>query len=289
MNIDNLAKIPTNIITGFLGSGKTSTILHLLKSKPADERWAILVNEFGEIGIDGSLMAGNNSEAEGVFIREVPGGCMCCTANIPVQIALAQLIKQSRPDRLLIEPTGLGHPLEVLQLLTEGSNKDLFSIDKTITLIDARKLSDGRYTEHKIFNQQIEIADVIVANKQDLYRDNDKELVEPYILKIAQQKLPIVFTDHGVIDFKLLDGTTRLLLARPHHKHQRSHSHSDSNDSTEQNIPEVGYLSATNQGEGFQSIGWRFAPDKIFDREKLLSFLTGLIVERMKAVFITAD
>jgi len=109
--------VPTNIVTGFLGVGKTTTILHLLKSKPAGERWAVLVNEFGEIGIDGSLIQGQHSKEMGVYIREVPGGCMCCTAGLPMQIALNQLLVSSRPDRLLIEPTGLGHPKEVLQTL----------------------------------------------------------------------------------------------------------------------------------------------------------------------------
>jgi len=66
--------IPTNLISGFLGAGKTTAILHLLRQKPADERWAVLVNEFGEIGVDGALL-GNPDE---VFIREVAGGCICC-------------------------------------------------------------------------------------------------------------------------------------------------------------------------------------------------------------------
>ena len=89
---DPISAVPTNIITGFLGAGKTSTILHLLKTKPEQERWAVLVNEFGEIGIDGSLLESQHSEQHGVYIREVPGGCMCCTAGLPMQVALAQLL-----------------------------------------------------------------------------------------------------------------------------------------------------------------------------------------------------
>ncbi|MEZ9795040.1 GTP-binding protein, partial [Vibrio splendidus] len=81
--------IPTNIITGFLGVGKTSAILNLMKNKPVNERWAVLVNEFGEIGVDGSLIQGNQATQQ-VFIREVPGGCMCCAAGLPMQIALNQ-------------------------------------------------------------------------------------------------------------------------------------------------------------------------------------------------------
>ena len=75
---DRIQAVPTNVITGFLGVGKTTAILHLLTHKPSDERWAVLVNEFGEIGVDGSLFEGRSSNEKGVFIREVPGGCMLC-------------------------------------------------------------------------------------------------------------------------------------------------------------------------------------------------------------------
>jgi len=148
--------VPTNIITGFLGVGKTTAILCLLKKKPANERWAVLVNEFGEIGVDGSLFQGQHSQQQGVFIREVPGGCMCCAAGLPMQIALNQLLSHAKPDRLLIEPTGLGHPEEVLQVLSSEHYQEILSLQKTLTLVDARKLSDERYTTHDTFNQQIQ-------------------------------------------------------------------------------------------------------------------------------------
>lgn len=94
----------TNLITGFLGSGKTTTIRHLLAHKPDRERWAVLVNEFGEIGIDGALLADS-----GAVLKEIPGGCMCCVNGLPMQVGLNMLLQQAKPDRLLIEPTGLGH------------------------------------------------------------------------------------------------------------------------------------------------------------------------------------
>ena len=97
-------RVATNIITGFLGAGKTTTILHLLKNKPKNENWAVLVNEFGEIGIDGALMV-----EHGAMIKEIPGGCMCCTAGVPMSVGINALLR-TNPDRLLIEPTGLGHP-----------------------------------------------------------------------------------------------------------------------------------------------------------------------------------
>ena len=147
--------VPTNIITGFLGVGKTSAILNLMKHKPTNERWAVLVNEFGEIGVDGSLFQGNQSKQQQIFIREVPGGCMCCAAGLPMQIALNQLLSEAKPDRLLIEPTGLGHPKEVLQVLSSEHYRQVLSLQKNITLVDARKLSDTRYSDHDTFNQQI--------------------------------------------------------------------------------------------------------------------------------------
>ena len=106
----------TNLITGFLGSGKTTTIRHLLANKPEHERWAVLVNEFGEIGIDGALLADS-----GAVLKEIPGGCMCCVNGLPMQVGLNMLLQQNKPDRLLIEPTGLGHPKQILSLLTQDS------------------------------------------------------------------------------------------------------------------------------------------------------------------------
>ncbi len=134
-----ISAVPTNIITGFLGVGKTSAILHLLNHKPANERWAVLVNEFGEIGVDGSLFQGQYTHEQGAFVGEVPGGCLCCAAGVPMEMALNQLLKRAKPDRLLIEPTGLGHPKEVLQVLSAEHYREILDLQKILTLVDARR------------------------------------------------------------------------------------------------------------------------------------------------------
>ena len=201
---NKLEAIPTNVISGFLGTGKTTAILSLLKQKPASERWAILVNEFGEVGIDGAIFEGIHSQEQGVFIKEVPGGCMCCTAGLSMQIALNQLLTSAKPDRLLIEPTGLGHPNEVLQVLTAGFYKTVVDLQKTITLVDARKLSDSRYTQHPIFNQQIEVADIVLGSKSDLYDSLDTENLNRYLAPFNVSEVQLI--EHGQADLNWLTG-----------------------------------------------------------------------------------
>ena len=284
----NILAVPTNIITGFLGVGKTSAILNLLAHKPADERWAILVNEFGEIGIDKSLFKGQLNNQNNVFIREVPGGCMCCAASLPMQIALNQLLAESRPHRLIIEPTGLGHPREVMQVLTAEHYQPVLSIHKTITLVDARKLSDVRYTSHDTFNQQLAIADVVVGNKQDLYSTDDGERLTQYVSEHCLAGTELMLTEHGQVSLDTLHGAAAN-YQQPQHHHDHSHHHtaSDKPLAAEQALPTGGMLSAENSGEGFYSVGWRFAPDCVFDYHQLRLLLASVEAERLKGVFIT--
>lgn len=284
---EKIQTVPTNIITGFLGVGKTTAILSLLKAKPLTERWAVLVNEFGDVGIDGGLLKGQYAEESGVFIREVPGGCMCCAAGLPMQIALNQLLSRSKPQRLLIEPTGLGHPREVLQVLTADHYRNVLDIQKTVTLVDARKLTDPRYTQHDIFNQQIDIADVIVGNKQDLYQGSEELLLAEYIQhRRGSEVVKVMFTKQGILDHNILIGSTNALmvLIQANDHHHQSFERID-----DEPIPDCGFVKHENSGEGYRSIGWRFLPEKRFDRRALYTCFTGLSVERLKAVLITNE
>ena len=277
-------RIPTNIITGFLGTGKTSSILNLLKQKPSNERWAILVNEFGEIGIDGSLFHANHSDTKDVFIHEVSGGCMCCTAGLSLQIALSLLLDEAKPDRLLIEPTGLGHPKEVFEVLNSNHYQSLLSLQKIITMVDARMLSQERFILNKTFQQQIEMADIIMGNKQDLYSISDNKMLEEYTKANCILHPQIHLSKNGVFDLSILEGDT--LNSAP----IKSTSHNiflNKSTPSKSEIPNCGFLKAENKTQGYNSIGWRFLPTMIFDYHKLVAFLTSLKVDRMKAVFIT--
>lgn len=279
-----LSAIPTHVITGFLGVGKSTAIMSLLARKPSSERWAVLVNEFGEVGIDGELMQGEHGESAGVFIKEVPGGCMCCSAGLPMQMALNQLLTRARPDRLLIEPTGLGHPSEVLDTLQAEHYESVLDVRATITLVDARKISDARYTDNSTFNQQLDIADVLVANKSDLYAPADYDRLCEYLDQRAQcadaPRYPAV---RGAIDLSWLDAPVRTTKPRSHH-----HSHGQADTwAPDIEIPDSGFTSIENQGEGYFSRGWVFTPAWTFDAGELLAILSGIPAERIKGVFIT--
>ena len=283
---EKILNVPTNIITGFLGSGKTTAILHLLKSKPANEKWAILVNEFGEIGVDGSLISGQNNDQQ-VFIREVPGGCMCCAAGLPMQAALNELLSRAKPDRLLIEPTGLGHPREVLSVLSGKHYHESLSIQNTITLVDARKLTDPRYTSHETFNQQIAIADIVIGNKADLYTGNEPALLQSYVADHGTAHALIAITEQGKLSLNLLNRTNHSQSSCHEHEHEHHHHHSKPAVINDAPIPECGYLKVENSGEGFSSSGWRFANDQVFNRQQLVDFLQSLQIERLKATLLT--
>ncbi|SER21136.1 GTPase, G3E family [Amphritea atlantica] len=279
-------QIPTNIITGFLGVGKTTAIQYLLTHKPADERWAVLVNEFGEVGIDAGLLS-NEQQATGVFMREVPGGCMCCAAGIPMQVALSQLIRQAKPDRILIEPTGLGHPLEVIRVLQQPHYQDVLDLRSTITLVDARKLSDLRYTDNDTFNQQLQVADRVVAHKADLYSGNEIEQLVNYLQTLACDP-PVVSCTEGQLSLTWLDTGSQHSSINDVESQQHSHDQHDHFQADEE-IPECGYLRKDNQSEGYFSSGWIFSPEFEFDYSKLEPFLMGIEAERLKAVFITNE
>jgi G3E family GTPase len=281
-----IKNVPTNVITGFLGVGKTTAILQLLKTKPANERWAVLVNEFGEVGIDGSLLGGNNAAAKGLFITEVAGGCMCCASGVPMKIALNALLTKAKPDRLLIEPTGLGHPKEVLKVLQSSHYQSVLQLNATLTLVDARNISDSRYTTHDTFNQQLLIADIVIGNKADLYAPGDRQQLMDYLHSNEQTaNKPLHFVGNGEIEphWLVSDSGAEKVKSQAHHHHE----HTSVETVVSEPIPSGGYLTKHNSGEGFNSLGWRFCPTLSFDRQKLQHLLSTLEAQRVKAVFNT--
>lgn len=267
-------------------AGKTTCILNFLKNKPKNERWAILVNEFGEIGLDGSLYRGQCDDDQAVFIREVPGGCMRCSSGVSMRRAIDVLLTKAQPDRLFIEPTGLGHPYEILNTLRSKVFREKVSVRQIVCIVDARMVSLDFYANNSIFKEHISIADVIVANKADLYQEKDEIALKEFVSQHGSSHAKVIKTQHAKFKMDYLQGLTLFNFNR-HFSELKHHDHFQ--DIDELPLPSAGYIKIENKGSGYKSIGWRFMPYFIFNREKLMSFFAKLNIERMKAIFITTE
>jgi len=284
-------KIAINIIMGFLGVGKTTAILDLLKQKPADEKWAVLVNEFGEVGIDGAIL----SAESGMTISEVPGGCLCCVSGIPFQVALSNLIAQQNPDRILIEPTGLGHPKNLIRSLTTKEYQQHAELKASICLLDPRQLKNPRYLQHETFNDQCFLADVLVANKTDLSTAVDEKNFYQFAQNMTPEKQQLGWVKNGQLDLAWLD-LDRNENRRAKGSHH-SHTHASNTDASASDqgesmmpvslAPGQPYQAFENEGMGYYSLGWLLAEDQVFDHQALSQWLMILEVERVKGLLIT--
>ncbi|ELY7488550.1 GTP-binding protein [Cronobacter turicensis] len=268
----------TNLITGFLGSGKTTTIRHLLAHKDPAEKWAVLVNEFGEVGIDGALMADS-----GALLKEIPGGCMCCVNGLPMQVGLNTLLRQGKPDRLLIEPTGLGHPKQILDMLTSEVYEPYIDLRATLCLLDSRQLLDEKYTANENFRDQLAAADIIVANKQDRSDAASLAALNAWRDEHAADR-ELVFAIQGEIDPALLDKprlNLRELPASAHH----AHSHAPRSGLAALSLPgSQRWRRSLNSGQGHHACGWIFDADTVFDTIGILEWARLAPAERVKGV-----
>lgn len=296
------AKVPTTLFTGFFGVGKTTAIRHLLSRKDPDERWAVLVNEFGEVPVDGAALEADEAETGGVVIREIAGGCMCCTMNLPMKVAITDVLRRARPERLIIEPTGIGHPAGILDELRGDDLRDAVDVGAVICLVDPRVAQDPRLREAALFRDQVHLADVLVANKADLAAAGDLQAFDAWARDLFPPKAVIETTSQGVLDPVLLDlaGDAARAPLFPHlHDHGHDHEHDHGQDHAPPDSPDTGQLSPgkpirrRNAGEGFDACGWIFDPAGIFERDGLLDLLgpPGPVenLQRLKGVFRTPD
>nr|WP_227500823.1 GTP-binding protein [Psychrobacter aquaticus] len=182
--------IPCTLVTGFLGAGKTTVINQLLSIKLTDERWALLINEFGRIGIDGALLTSsqdNTAEQNNIAIREVSGGCICCTSQLPLQIAISRLLSDHHPQRLLIEPTGLAHPRELIRQLSAPHWQTALKMQAVITVLSAVQWQQDKYRTHDGFQAHVRDADVLVINRYAQLNDGEKQALQEWIAKLNSQ------------------------------------------------------------------------------------------------------
>ncbi len=275
--------IPTNVITGFLGVGKTTAILNLLATKPTTERWAVLVNETGEVSIDHAIFAGA-ADPETVTVREVSGGCFCCVTAPYLQVALYLLLTQSKPDRLIVETTGLGHPSSLLETLCGEHYRDRLDVRATLTILSPDDFQTTGMLNNPVFHEQIEVADVLVLNKLDRSSPELTRKFQVWSDGLAPKKQLIVATENGVLDPAWLDVV-------PTRRFRLEHDDSQVLPSPNQPEPipqsaEPGRPSRHQSPPSVAAMGWIFHPDDRFDEAKLYSLLSQLKgISRLKGVF----
>ncbi|MFP4182553.1 MAG: CobW family GTP-binding protein, partial [Thiohalospira sp.] len=196
------------MIAGPLGAGKTTTIRHLLARRPSEERWAVLVNEFGEAGIDGAALVDASDD-----LAEVPGGCICCTARTQLRVTLTRLLRRVRPHRLLIEPTGLGHPAGIIDMLREPGLAEAIDLQSVIAVFPADGLTEDRLAAAPPVRDAFELADVLVLNKADRADPATLAAARELAASAWPPKAGVVVTEQGELDPAWLDAPARAASA----------------------------------------------------------------------------
>jgi G3E family GTPase len=292
-----------NIIAGSLGIGKTTTINHLLQHRPPGEQWAVLVNEYGLVGLDAALMEGGDASGRqaGVDVREVAGGCICCSAEFMFEVSLALLL-QRQPDRLLIEPTGLAALSGILDTLDREGFREGVDVRSIVCLIDPARLDEALRRDET--RDQIDAADVVLASRSDLASPDQLEAFESWAHELFPPKRHVEQVEHGRVAPDLLDLITDREHApsrtgHPHgtdHHHHDAHSHDEDSDELRTGVvcdelhPIVKRIHRSPQTS---TLGWFCWDGLRFDSDRAESWLRELTelsgARRIKAVLRTTD
>ncbi|MCO5090637.1 cobalamin biosynthesis protein CobW [Bosea sp. (in: a-proteobacteria)] len=246
-----LEKTPCTIVTGFLGAGKTTLVRHLLENA-GGRKLAVLVNEFGDLGFDGSFLAGCGIEGcTEDDVVELPNGCICCTVADDFVPALEKLLDRPNPPRhILIETSGLALPKPLVQAFNWPAIRSRVTVDGVIAVVDGPAVAEGQFAddpaalaaqkaadtsvEHdnpleEVFEDQILCADLILLNKSDLVDAAGRARVKAEIAEHLPKAIKIVETAHGRVEPALILGLAAAvesdLAARPSHHGEGGHDH----------------------------------------------------------------
>ena len=239
-------KTKVHLFSGFLGTGKTTALRRLLQQKSPAEQWLLIVNEFGEIGIDGAVLADN-----GIPVAEISGGCLCCTAGGQMGDTVRKMLTKRRPDRILIEASGLAHAAGVIDELKSPEFADALEIAAVFTLVEPRQFTNPDYAANPLYKDQVGVCDVLVANKTDLCDAATLETFRKQAAALFPPKTLVAEVQNAEIDIAWLD----LPVAEKSRYRVKV-------------LPE--------NTLGFQSQGYTFPAGRNFDGERLTQFFNDL-------------
>ncbi len=248
-------KIPTTVITGFLGAGKTTLVQHLLKNANG-KRIALIINEFGDLGVDGDLLKGCGIEGcEDDDVMELSNGCICCTVAEDFVPAMEKLINRDLPpDHIVIETSGLALPQPLVRAFNWPEIRNRVTVDGVVTLVDGAAMNDGRFAHNEaavdaqrgaddnldhetplseLFEDQLACADMIIINKTDLLSRAQSDTLEARLKDGARAGVQVIRTSMGAVSPQTLlglgIGAEDDLNAR-HEVHHHHHDHDDDHD-----------------------------------------------------------
>jgi cobalamin biosynthesis protein CobW len=251
--MSNLAKVPCTIVTGFLGAGKTTLVRNVLEN--ADRRLAVIVNEFGDVGIDGEILksCGVENCPEDAIV-ELANGCLCCTVADDFVPALKSLLdRPSPPEHIVIETSGLALPKPLVKAFNWPEIASRVTVDGVVTVVDGAAVAAGRFADdpeaiakqrasdesldhdnplEEVFEDQLLCADLVILNKADLMSSEQRREVTAEIGKALPRAVKVVETQNGQVPIAVLlglgAGAEKDLAARPsQHDLEGEHDHDD--------------------------------------------------------------
>ena len=225
MSNTEVSNLRINLLFGFLGSGKTTLVRRILGERGGRRPMAVIVNEFGEVGVDGDVIAGDN-----VNLVELTSGCLCCTLRGSLMSAVEELREKAGVEQIVVEATGVASPGDMLEDLNDSQIAHELAVGPLVTVVDAPKFTRLQQMLGEFYEEQVENADVLVLNKIDLATPDELDDARAAVREINPDAV-LLFTEQGDTDLALLlDGPESELLAQMKAEaagHHQDHRHGD--------------------------------------------------------------